>query len=244
MPGAAPASPTATADLPPVPVARRSGAGPGARFSHGRRLHVRPEPTRCRIATAQARSSPVEAFSVRFDQGNFDEFCYGRRNGEVFDVAEMTRRRVGVVLNVDGGNESFGGCTRVSRIGSQRDWNGHSRRCEGSARLGQACSTEADLTSIRNKAHGLPVQPRARYGRYVSWRGGCKRASLFTHDFGAHAEGSSAADVMSIPARFKVRGPQKRWILREGCAIDCLTKPSMGQSKPLQSLSGTGCGTS
>ena len=59
----------------------------------------------------------------------------------------------------------------------------------------------AELTSIRNKARrllqGLPLEPTARYGRYMSWLDESKRTSLYTDDFAAQAKGSPAADVIA-----------------------------------------------
>jgi asparagine synthase (glutamine-hydrolysing) len=216
-----------------------------------------------------------------------------------FYLAEMTRSQVTVALNGDGGDESFGGYTRyvANRLASRLD------HVPVVLRRGAAASMRprgrGELTSVANKARrvmqGLPLEPSARYERYVSWCDAPLRARLYSDEFASSVAGSPAAEVIagpwretsgrdvvdkmleidvstylpgdlipkidiatmahalearsplldhelmefaaSIPADLKVRGREKKWILREALRdwlpSEILDRPKQGFSVPI-----------
>ena len=120
-----------------------------------------------------------------------------------FYLAELTRSKVTVALNGDGGDESFGGYTRyvANRLAARLD------RLPANLRRGAAARAMrlggGEVTSIGNKARrlmgGLPLHPAARYGRYVSWFDDTKRAWLYTEAFARLAHDSPAPHAIAEP---------------------------------------------
>jgi asparagine synthase (glutamine-hydrolysing) len=118
-----------------------------------------------------------------------------------FYLAEVTRRHVTVALNGDGGDESFGGYTRyvANRLAGRFDHIPRPLRqaaAAGGARLGGG-----DIRSIANKARrllqGLPLDPAARYGQYMSWLDDDRRDRLYTAEFGRVVRDSVAPSAIS-----------------------------------------------
>jgi asparagine synthase (glutamine-hydrolysing) len=122
-----------------------------------------------------------------------------------FYLSELTRSQVTVALNGDGGDESFGGYTRyvANRLASRLDY------VPGPLRRGAAASMRqrggGELTSLSNKARrlmqSLPLEPPARYERYISWCDPPLRARLYSDEFAALVADSPAADVIGRPWR-------------------------------------------
>jgi asparagine synthase (glutamine-hydrolysing) len=216
-----------------------------------------------------------------------------------FYLAELTRREVTVALNGDGGDESFGGYTRYvsNRLASRLEWLPMPLRRAAAAGAGRL--DRGEVASVTNKARrlleGLPLDPAARYTRYVSALDDQERESLYTTDFAARVRERSVADVIaapwagasgqdpvdlmlevdvmtylpddlivkidiatmahalearsplldhqlmefaaSIPAELKVRGKEKKWVLREALRSqlpdDILDRPKQGFSPPI-----------
>ena len=120
-----------------------------------------------------------------------------------FYLAELTRTKVTVALNGDGGDESFGGYTRYvsNRLAARMDRLPASLRraiAAQAVRLGGG-----ELTSLSNKARrltqGLPLGPAGRYERYISWLDQGRRAELYSDDFAALVARSPDADIISGP---------------------------------------------
>jgi asparagine synthase (glutamine-hydrolysing) len=111
-----------------------------------------------------------------------------------FYLAEMTRRRVTVALNGDGGDESFGGYTRyvanalagrVARVPAPL------RRAVG--RVGGRLPAGGSVESLKNKARrfaaGLALEAPERYASYMSWFGPDQRRRLYSPAFGVTVGG-------------------------------------------------------
>lgn len=223
-----------------------------------------------------------------------------------FQLAELTRQHVTVALNGDGGDESFGGYTRyvANRLAGRLDAIPMAlRRAAASAgRLladgsgGGASGRETSMANkLRRLTQALPLDPPARYARYVSWFDERQRAALYTDEFRAligdsaapevigepwrGASGDHVLDVMlevdvttylpddliakidiatmayalearsplldhqlmefaaSIPTELKVKGRQKKWIMREALRgwlpDEILDRPKQGFSLPV-----------
>ena len=117
-----------------------------------------------------------------------------------FYLAELARRQVTVALNGDGGDESFGGYTRFvsNRLAARLDHLPAPLRRIVAGPAGRLHG--GNLSSVSNKARrlmeGLPLDPPARYQRYVSWLEDSRRGQLYTDDFAAQV--SSRADPKVI----------------------------------------------
>ena len=118
-----------------------------------------------------------------------------------FYLAEVTRRHVTVALNGDGGDESFGGYARyvANRLAGRLEHIPRPLRlaaAAGGAKLGGG-----EITSIASKAQrllqGLPLDPAARYGRYMSWLDDVQRDRLYTAEFGRVVRDSVAPSAIS-----------------------------------------------
>ena len=117
-----------------------------------------------------------------------------------FYLSELTRSKVTVALNGDGGDESFGGYTRyvANRLGARLDRLplGLRRALAASAgRLGGG-----DLESVSSKARrlleGLPLGPAGRYDRYLSWLDQARRSELYDDGFAETVANSPGAGLM------------------------------------------------
>lgn len=102
-----------------------------------------------------------------------------------FHLAEHTRRSVTVALNGDGGDEAFGGYTRyvANRLAGRADVLPLAVRratCALGARLPVRGSVSGPVSRVRRMATGLPLDPAARYARYVSWFDAAQRDALYT----------------------------------------------------------------
>lgn len=130
-----------------------------------------------------------------------------------FQLSELARRHVTVALNGDGGDESFGGYTRyvANRVADRMDMVPRSvrqaiaaggRRLVGGGANGGVAGRE---TSIANKARrlveGLPLEPSARYARYVSLFDAGQRSRLYTDQLAAEVQGTDALAVIDTAWR-------------------------------------------
>jgi asparagine synthase (glutamine-hydrolysing) len=218
-----------------------------------------------------------------------------------FHLAALARTEVTVALNGDGGDESFGGYNRyvANQLAMRLERLPAALRRMLAAPAGRMGGGE--VTSLANKvrrlAQSLPLDPPARYRRYVAWFDDVQRSQLYSDDFAAllsrspppdvigqpwrEASGSELLDVMlevdastylpgdlltkidiatmayalearspfldhelmqfaaAIPADLKLRGREKKWILREALRRwlpdDLIDRPKQGFSVPLAS---------
>jgi asparagine synthase (glutamine-hydrolysing) len=117
-----------------------------------------------------------------------------------FYLSQLTRTKVTVALNGDGGDESFGGYTRyvANRLGARLD------RLPLSLRRALAASASrlggGELESISSKARrlmeGLPLGPAGRYDRYLSWLDKTRRMELYDDQFAETVSSTPGAGLM------------------------------------------------
>ena len=117
-----------------------------------------------------------------------------------FYLAEMTRRRVTVALNGDGGDESFGGYTRyvANAVAAKLDRIPRLVR-RPAAVIGRALPEGGHVSSLKNRAkrlgESLALDEAARYARYMSWFNVEQRRALYTPEF-ASVAGLDAEDAI------------------------------------------------
>jgi asparagine synthase (glutamine-hydrolysing) len=116
-----------------------------------------------------------------------------------FHLAELTRSRVTVALNGDGGDESFGGYTRyvANRLAGRLDALPPSlRRALGAA--GRRLPGGGDVSSVVNRARrltrSLALDAPARYSEYVGSVPGPDRLGLYTPEYAAAIAADAPAD--------------------------------------------------
>ena len=118
-----------------------------------------------------------------------------------FYLAELTRRRVTVVLNGDGGDESFGGYSRyvANAVGGRLERIPPLIR-RGLTAISRRVSEAGDVASVANKARRLAstlaLERPARYTWYMSWFTIDQREALYTPGF-ARTAGSSGEDLIA-----------------------------------------------
>jgi asparagine synthase (glutamine-hydrolysing) len=105
-----------------------------------------------------------------------------------FYLSEMTRRHVTVALNGDGGDESFGGYTRyvANALALRLEYLPASLRrrlASLSARLPEGGEVSSLPSRARRLISALPLDPPARYARYVSWFDSAQRHELYDPAF-------------------------------------------------------------
>ena len=153
-------------------------------------------PTRARIA--EQFGTEHEEFQVRADAievvprivRHYGEPFADSSAIPCFYLAELTRRHVTVALNGDGGDESFAGYQRyvANAVAGRLDGLPAPLR-RGIAALGAQLPDRGRVSSPLNRARrlsaSLPLDPAARYERYVSWFDGAQRRALYTPEFAA-----------------------------------------------------------
>lgn len=123
-----------------------------------------------------------------------------------FYLARMTRRRVTVALNGDGGDESFGGYTRyVANALADRlqQLPAPMRRAimAGGTRLPAGGGVSSVTNRARRLAGTLALDNANRYAHYMSWFDAVQRRALYTPAFAAAAEVTAEDVIGDIWAR-------------------------------------------
>ncbi|MEZ5062959.1 MAG: asparagine synthase (glutamine-hydrolyzing) [Solirubrobacterales bacterium] len=119
-------------------------------------------------------------------------------------LAALTRSRVTVALNGDGGDESFGGYSRyvANAVAGRLDHLPMGMRralAAGASRLGNRGEVGGLRNKLRRLGSTLALDEAERYERYVSWIGRAARKDLYTAEFAA---AMPAAGTGAIPAAF------------------------------------------
>ncbi len=117
-----------------------------------------------------------------------------------FYLSELTRRRVTVALNGDGGDESFGGYTRyvANALAARLDpMPAGMRRAvtRTGARLPAGGHVASRKNKVRRLASTLALEGPDRYTSYMSWWDRAQRHALYTPAFAAGA--GPAADAIA-----------------------------------------------
>ncbi len=116
-------------------------------------------------------------------------------------LAALTRNRVTVALNGDGGDESFGGYSRyvANSVAARLDLLPRPLR-RALAFAASGLGNHGDVGEVRNKLRRLggamALGEAERYGAYMSWIGRDARAALYTADFAAQV-GHAAGDTIA-----------------------------------------------
>jgi len=122
-----------------------------------------------------------------------------------FYLARLTRRRVTVALNGDGGDESFAGYTRyvANAVAARLDRLPAPLR-SALADAGARLPGRGDVGSVANKARrlavGLALDEAQRYARYVSLFGPAERSALYGSDLCAALVALPPAEAMVTDA--------------------------------------------
>jgi asparagine synthase (glutamine-hydrolysing) len=120
-----------------------------------------------------------------------------------FHLAALAREHVTVALNGDGGDESFGGYTRyvANRLAGRLD--GLPAWLKDAAAAGGGRLGGGEVSSLANKfrrlTQALPLDPPARYARYMQWFDETERETLYTDDFKAALSRSNRPMVIAEP---------------------------------------------
>jgi asparagine synthase (glutamine-hydrolysing) len=115
-------------------------------------------------------------------------------------LAALTRSRVTVALNGDGGDESFGGYSRyvANALAGRLDLLPSPVRrvlAAAASRLGDDGEVGDARNKLRRLGSALTLTEAERYEAYMSWIGRDARAALYTTDFAAGAGDFAGATI-------------------------------------------------
>jgi asparagine synthase (glutamine-hydrolysing) len=118
-----------------------------------------------------------------------------------FLVCEMAREFVTVVLNGDGGDETFFGYDRYRAV-VLADWYDRipaslRRAAESAARALPAGTPKSRVYRLRRLAEAIGLPPERRYARWLTVFDDERKRTLYTPEFGARVAGIDALDVLA-----------------------------------------------